>query len=499
MTEAMRHLDHDQQIRRIARLLGIEPGQVADLDAVPVADLRVLHDQLSESLFVAHEESFARVASVSKVIPGAVAGKLAERFLQPALAARAAVMLEPSKAGDLVNKVSVTYLADIAVSLDPVRGQAVIRAIPPARVAEVARELLRRDELAAMAEFAGTVDKAALDAALAVATPEQLVRVAPLLAWNDNIEEIVDELADERLDAILEAVADESLWVEASVLLRRLSPETLARVAARLGRLPHIAAAIPTALVGELAVDLFETGELETMAHFVPVVPHEALATALEVAGGANLLRIAPLIEWTTAVHTIVAALTDDHLDGVLHAMAEEALWTEASVLLRRLEIDTLARVAARLAIHRTIADQIPADLIRALATDLFADDDLDTMALFVPVVSGAALTAAIEVAGAANLLRIAPLIEWSDVVLEVLEALPDSYLDSVLGEVVDQALWSEGEALVEQLDAELRGRIVTRMAAAPSELVDRIRAQVVANTSSPVLGEIVAAVDAAR
>jgi hypothetical protein len=382
MSEAMRVLDQEQQVRRIARLLGVEPSAVGGLSTVPAADLRMLHDQIAESLFVVHQDSFARVAGVSKVIPGTVAGKLAERFLQPALAARAAVMLDPAKASDLVNKVSISYLADIAVSLDPVRGTPVIRAIPPARVAEVARELFRRDELAAMAEFAGTVDKAALDAALQVATPAQLVRVAPLLVWNDNIEEIIDELSDARLDSILHAVADDDLWIEASVLLRRLRPETLSRVAGRLAILTDVAAQIPTDLVGELAVDLFETGELETMVHFAPVVPDDALKRALEVASAANLLKIAPLIV-------------------------------------------------------------------------------------------------------------------WSETVLAVVEALGDDYLDQLLTEVADGALWTEAEALVGFLDDSMRARIIVRGRSSPPELVDRFRAQVLANTSSPVLREIIAAVDA--
>jgi len=497
MSEAMRVLDHEQQIRRIARLLGVEPQAIQGFDTVPVAELRLLHDQIAESLFVVHEESFARVAGVSKVIPGAVAGKLAERFLQPALAARAAVMLDPAKASDLVNKVSVSYLADVAVSLDPVRGQSVIRAIPPARVAEVARELFKRDELAAMAEFAGTVEKAALDAALQVATPAQLVRVAPLLVWNDNIEEIIDELSDDRLDAILHAVADDSLWVQASVLLRRLRPETLSRVAERLANLPEVASRIPTDLVGELAIDLFETGELETMVHFVPVVPNEALKRALDLAGGANLLKIAPLLDWTDPVHSIVDDLTDEQLDTVLHAMADEDLWQEAAVLLHHVRPHTLERVADRFTVHRTLAAQIPVDLIRGLATDLFAAGDLDTMVLFVPVVTQDALTAAIDVAGAANLLKIAPLIEWSETVLAVIEALPDDYLDQLLTEVAEGELWAEAEALVGYLDDAMRQRIIARGRTSPAALVDRFREQVLGNTSSPVLREIIAAVDA--
>jgi len=496
MTESMRRHDQAQQVLRVAHVLGVRPEQVDPLASVPADQIRQLHDQLANWLFAVHEDSFARVASVSKVIPGAVAGKLAERFLQPALAARAAVMLEPAKARDLVNKVSVNYLADVALSLDPVRGTPVIKAIPPARVAEVAKALFDRDELAAMAEFAGSVDKPALDAALKVASPAQLVRVAPLLAWNDNIEQIIDELPDARVDAILTAIAHDSLWAEASVLLRRLRAETLARVVERLQSLPDVAAQIPTDLVGELAVDLFETGELDTMVLFMPVVPDAALGRALEVAGGADLLRIAPLLTWTDRVHDILENLTDEQLDTVLLDMASHDLWGEASVLLREVRMPALVRVAGRLEAHRGLAEQIPADLIRDLATDLFAEGQFETMVLFVPVVSGDALHAAITVAGAENLLRIAGMITWTDSIVSVLETLPDTFLDQILTEVVEKDLFAEGETLVEHLDEALRQRIVTRMSAAPPELLIRIRQAVVENTSSPVLADMVKAVE---
>jgi hypothetical protein len=195
-------------------------------------------------------------------------------------------------------------------------------------------------------------------------------------------------------------------------------------------------------------------------------------------------------------VHEIIEGLTDEQLDAVLHDMAADDLWGEASVLLRKVRTPALARVAGRLQIHSVLADQIPPQLIRELATDLFADDQLATMVLFVPVVSAEALTAAIEVAGAVNLLRIAPMITWTPTVVSVLESLPDSYLDAVLGEVAEHDLLAAGEALVEQLDDDLRARIVARLRVAPTELLARIRDAVLSNTSSPVLRQLVAEVD---
>jgi hypothetical protein len=93
------------QVGRIARLLGVDPADVHGLESVPEQDLRVLHDQISHTLFADGRARFARVAGLSKSLPGPVCGKLAELFVPAAIAARVAELLEPAKAAELVNRV----------------------------------------------------------------------------------------------------------------------------------------------------------------------------------------------------------------------------------------------------------------------------------------------------------------------------------------------------------------------------------------------------------
>jgi hypothetical protein len=175
------------QLGRIARLMHVEPAEITGLDAIGENDLRTLHDQINESYFAEGREQFARIAALSKVLPGSVAGKLAERFLPPQLGARTAEQLEPARARDLVSKVSLRYLADLSLALDPARSRPVLQAIAPERVAEVAAELFGRQEYAAVSELAGSVTPAALAAALAEASPDDLVAVVPLLVWTDEV------------------------------------------------------------------------------------------------------------------------------------------------------------------------------------------------------------------------------------------------------------------------------------------------------------------------
>lgn len=191
-----------RQIARIARLLGVQPTAVRGLDGLPEAELRALHDQISAALFADSRARFARVAGLSKSLPAPVAGKLAERFLPPVLAARVTELLEPAKARDLVDRVSLPYLGDISIALDPVRSRPVLHAIPAARIGEVAGELYRRGEYAVMAEFVGTIGVEALAAAIGAAGPRDLLALMSLVEWNDDLDLVFRNLPDAQVRQI---------------------------------------------------------------------------------------------------------------------------------------------------------------------------------------------------------------------------------------------------------------------------------------------------------
>lgn len=308
------------QIGRIARLLRLDPNEIQGLDDVPAADLRELHDQISRTLFADGQRQFARVAGLSRTIPGPVAGVLAEKFLPPVMAARVSELLDPAKARDLIGRVSVGYLADIALALDPVRSKPVVQKLPPEPIGKVAHVLFGRQEYATMAEFVGTVTVDALYAAFAVATPHDLLAVVPLLEWNDNLDTVVANLPHDKVTEIATS----------------LTPAELADLALALdpSRMGPIVAAVPAEVVAGIAAALFERREYVGMAAFVGVVTPEMLHAALGVASAADLLAIVPLLDWTPAVEAVVDDLPDATIDALFAevvAIAEGADWSAAA------------------------------------------------------------------------------------------------------------------------------------------------------------------------
>lgn len=311
MTAALHH----PHLSQIARLLGVDTDELHGLDAVPDDDLKALHTQIGNRLFADKRRRFARLAGLSQTIPGPIAGKLAEKFLPPAGGALAAELLEPDKARDLVNRVSLRYLGDLAIALDPVRAQRVIRAIPAARVGEVAGELFGRKEYAATADFVGAVEVDALFAALGVATPHDLLAVVPLLEWNDNLDRVIAELPD---DQIRQIVADLDAGELADLALA-LEPH----------RFGPIVQAVPVDTVADIAGVLLERGEYAAMLGFAGVITAEMLSAALKPA-------------------------TDEQIDGLLSEAVAGQLWAELDQLADGLDDDRRARLLAAAADLRT-------------------------------------------------------------------------------------------------------------------------------------------------
>jgi hypothetical protein len=254
------------QLARIARLTYTDVKDLDGLAGIDDADLRTLHDQIAEMYFGAGRESFARVAGLSKALPGVVAGKLAQRFLPPHLAAQIAVLLEPAKARELVTKVSLPYLADLSLSLDPTRARPIVQAIPAERIGEVAAELFRRGDYAAVAEFADTVTLDGLRAALSAAGGRDLLEVVPLLVWNDTVEAAIADMPAAQIDAIFAAVVRDELWEEADDFAAHLPPAASKRAADRLAdAAPQVLdawrAAADSRRLGDAAAVLLTTGQ----------------------------------------------------------------------------------------------------------------------------------------------------------------------------------------------------------------------------------------------
>jgi len=125
MSQAIDQLQARAEILKLARMLEREPSSLSYLEDLPVADLRILRDQITELLWSADGAAMGRLAVAAKLLPAGLSATMSERA-GPVLSAQLAGRLEPSRAIDVAAKLPIDFLADVAIELDPRRTSEVI-------------------------------------------------------------------------------------------------------------------------------------------------------------------------------------------------------------------------------------------------------------------------------------------------------------------------------------------------------------------------------------
>lgn len=144
--------------------------------------------------------------------------KIAERALPPLVSARVAAELSSDRAAELAKRMSIGYLADVCVDLDPRKVEPIIKRIPAARSIQVALELVRRDEQITLGRL--------IDAA----TDEQLRAVAGAIESDEALVCVLEER--EVLVALVNATAEGGCWDRLLPLVEHMDDELRARLAA---------------------------------------------------------------------------------------------------------------------------------------------------------------------------------------------------------------------------------------------------------------------------
>ncbi len=219
------------EVVRIARLLDRPPDRLAFLEAVDPDGLRALREQLTDTLYDADRETLERLARAGRLLPDQALATVGQRLLGALLVARVAGTFDAGRASRIGPLFPTRFLADVSCALDPRRASEVIRALPADHVAEVARELERREEWVVMGAFLDHLSPEALAAVLNGFDEVSLLRIGPFVEARSRLDEVIGLLDDERLIELLRAAAREGLWTEALELVDDLGPANRARLA----------------------------------------------------------------------------------------------------------------------------------------------------------------------------------------------------------------------------------------------------------------------------
>ncbi len=149
----------------------------------------------------------------------------------------------------------------------------------------------------------------------------------------------------------------------AVAMVAGLSDRYLADVAAAMDphRAPAVAAAIPAGRAAAVATELARRREWVVMGSFVSLVSGAALRATCRVLDGEQLLRTGYVLDDLSRLDEITDALTDEQLDAILAAAAQQRLWPELAELLANLGDAQTRRLADRYA-------AAAADLVAAIS-----------------------------------------------------------------------------------------------------------------------------------
>jgi hypothetical protein len=217
------------EVEKLARALHADPQQLAALEALAPGDIRALRHAVTDALLEADQHHFSRVAEAARVLPIAVAAKLAEKALGPLLAARVAALIELEHTLDLVARLSPGFLADVALELDPRQAHDLIAALPAGPISAAAAELDRRHEHVAMSMFVGHLSDGALHSTVEVLSDEALLTVGFLIEAPERLDDVFAQLPDARIEAIIALAAAEDRWDELEGIHAHLGPQQQAR------------------------------------------------------------------------------------------------------------------------------------------------------------------------------------------------------------------------------------------------------------------------------
>lgn len=333
------------EIVKMARTLGATTEIVAFLEPLGAEDLRELRERIGGTLFDEHSGKFHRLAEASRIGPVALVAKIAERAIGPVLAARVASLVNPKRAAHMAEKLSVPFMADTAVGLDPRRVQEIIARVPTRTVVSVGHELLRRGDHITMAQFADSVGDEVIRAVEeSVPDDEALMRVGFYLESPETIDKLVGLLPGERLDRFVQlaVTGPVELRIAGLSLMGRVGGTLRTRLAdLAIGKQPEaeLAAFAESALdegaVGELltVVTHASPGLQAKMDRVVERLPEQRLRQFVHAGvTGPVSTRVAALMlihEVNDALKTRLADLAAEESEAVLGDFLDTAIRNE--------------------------------------------------------------------------------------------------------------------------------------------------------------------------
>lgn len=220
----MHDFDFDAERIKLERLLSVDEGALAFLSGTHSSELRYLREDLSACLYRRHQDNYARLARLSRVLPSGASAKLAETVLGSVLGAGVAGEMDADRVAKLVGKLSPKFLAKLSIHLEPQRATGIIKVVPEDVIIAIAKQLVEREEFITLARFVTAIEPQVLNRVMDnIDDDVALLRVGIFVEQRHRLDELLEQLSQQRREAVLRAATQTGLWPQTLVLMTHLS------------------------------------------------------------------------------------------------------------------------------------------------------------------------------------------------------------------------------------------------------------------------------------
>jgi hypothetical protein len=222
------------ELAKLARLLRLDgPETLAFAQDAPAAELCDYREAVTDLLYDDDRALLQRAADAARLLPASTLAAIGEHSLGSLICAHLTGLLDPERAVEISQHFPIDFLAQLAAELDPRRAVAVVTAMPPERVLEIALAMIAHGEHVAMGRFVAQLETGSLTACLEALSDEDLLRVGFVLEGKERLPEIFELLGLERAQRMLDRAESLGLGEEASDLLDHLDARQRKQLRAR--------------------------------------------------------------------------------------------------------------------------------------------------------------------------------------------------------------------------------------------------------------------------
>ncbi|KGD62016.1 hypothetical protein T9A_01225 [Alcanivorax jadensis T9] len=308
------HIETQAELLKLSRLLETEENNLAFLDGQDLGALATFRGAVSGFFYEQHQDSYQRLAGISKLVPTGASAKLATTVLGSVLAAGIASELPPERAIKLADKLPEEFLAKLCIHLEPTYSRDLLAAMPDKIVASVAKTLLAMGEHITLARFVAVIQTSALKAVTSsIEDGEAMVKIALYLEDKSKLDTLLALLSETQQRATLKAATDHELWPAVLSLNGHLNTE----------------------LRGQMGNLVAEQGET-VISHIIEVASEQRLWT--------NLLQAVNAMDnqHQQMVVNVPKLREADIMESLIATVASENSWDELLTLLPLLDQEHL-------------------------------------------------------------------------------------------------------------------------------------------------------------